>query len=169
MTDRTASSLSALAAEPRFRTIDGLSIRVVESEPRNTDALLLSPWPESVFAYEPIWSRLAEAAHLVAVDLPGFGRSERRDALMTPRAMGEFVVRVADARGLMQPHVVAPDIGPPLRCSPRLHIPVASSASSSEAGAQLFRCNWEGSCATGCLRQTSNRIDGSVDARLSGA
>jgi pimeloyl-ACP methyl ester carboxylesterase len=62
---------------------------------RETDALLLSPWPESVFAYERIWSRLAEPTHLVAIDLPGFGRSERRDALMSPRAMGDFIVRAA--------------------------------------------------------------------------
>jgi pimeloyl-ACP methyl ester carboxylesterase len=100
-----------IAAEPSFRTIDGLAIRCVESEPRNTDALLFSPWPESVFAYEPVWASLAETTHLVAVDLPGFGRSERRDTLMTPRAMGEFIVRVADAFGLVKPHVVAPDIG----------------------------------------------------------
>src|SRR5262249_30171701 len=69
------------------------------------------PWPESVFAYEPVWARLAEPAHLVAIDLPGFGRSERSDALMSPRAMGEFIVRAADAFGLEQPHVVAPDVG----------------------------------------------------------
>jgi pimeloyl-ACP methyl ester carboxylesterase len=111
MTDRTASPLSALAAEPTFRTIDGVSIRFVESDRRDADALLFSPWPESVFAYEPIWSRLAETTHLVAVDLPGFGRSERRDTLMTPRAMGDFIVRVADAFGLERPHIVGPDIG----------------------------------------------------------
>src|SRR4029453_16013819 len=98
--------LKDITEKPTFRTIDGLSIRFVESEPRSTDALLLSPWPESVFAYEPIWSRLAETTHVVAVDLPGFGRSERRDALMTPRAMGEFIVRVADEFGLTKPHVV---------------------------------------------------------------
>ena len=111
MTDRTAPPLSALAAEPTFRTIDGVSIRFVESDRRDADALLFSPWPESVFAYEPIWSRLAETTHLVAVDLPGFGRSERRDTLMTPRAMGDFIVRVADAFGLERPHIVGPDIG----------------------------------------------------------
>jgi pimeloyl-ACP methyl ester carboxylesterase len=72
---------------------------------------LLSPWPESLFAYEPTWSRLAEHTHLVAIDLPGFGHSERRDALLSPRAMGEFVVRVADAFGLENPHVVGPDVG----------------------------------------------------------
>ena len=111
MTDRTARSLSDIGAEPTFCTIDGLSIRFVESDPRDTDALLFSPWPESVFAYEPIWSRLAETAHLVAVDLPGFGRSERKDALMTPRTMGDFILRVADEFQLQKPHVVAPDIG----------------------------------------------------------
>ncbi len=96
---------------PQVRTIDGLSIRFAESEPRETGALLLSPWPESIYAYEPTWRRLAERAHLVAIDLPGFGRSERRDALMAPRAMGAFVARVADAFGLERPHVVGPDVG----------------------------------------------------------
>jgi pimeloyl-ACP methyl ester carboxylesterase len=99
---------------PRFRTIDGLSIRFMESERSATqraDALLLSPWPESIYAFEPVWSRLAQHAHLVAIDLPGFGRSERRDSLMSPRAMGEFVLRVADAFELELPHVIGPDVG----------------------------------------------------------
>src|SRR6478672_4496658 len=109
--NRTAQQLAEIASEPTFRAIDGLSVRFVESDRRDVDALLFSPWPESVFAYEPIWSRLAETAHVVAVDLPGFGRSERRDALMTPRAMGDFMVRVADEFQLQKPHVVAPDIG----------------------------------------------------------
>jgi pimeloyl-ACP methyl ester carboxylesterase len=104
-------TLSDIAAKPTFRVIDGVSIRFVESDRRNVDALLLSPWPESVFAYEPIWSRLAETTHLVAIDLPGFGRSERNDALMTPRAMGDFIVRAADGFGLEHPHVVGPDVG----------------------------------------------------------
>ena len=103
--------LGGIAAKPTFRTIDGVSTRVVESGAGNADALLLSPWPESVFAYEQIWSRLTEKTHLVAIDLPGFGRSERKDALMTPRAMGEFIVRAADAFGLKNPHVVGPDVG----------------------------------------------------------
>jgi pimeloyl-ACP methyl ester carboxylesterase len=96
---------------PQSRTIDGLSIRYVESEPRDDHALLLSPWPESIYCYEPTWNRLAEHTHLVAIDLPGFGQSERRDSLMSPRTMGEFIVRVADAFGLEQPHVVGPDVG----------------------------------------------------------
>ena len=105
------STWSNGSIQPEFRTIDGLSFRFAESEDCDDHALLLSPWPESLFAFEPTWARLAEHAHLVAIDLPGFGHSQRRDALLTPRAMGEFVIRVADAFGLESPHVVGPDIG----------------------------------------------------------
>ncbi len=107
----TTSTPSAIT--PRTRTIDGLSIRYAESDDphRGEHALLLSPWPESLYAYEPTWARLAAQAHVIAVDLPGFGRSERREGLMAPHAMGEFVVRLADAFGLEQPHVVGPDVG----------------------------------------------------------
>ena len=94
-----------------FRVIDGLSVRFAESGDRDDHALLLSPWPESLLAFEPMWSRLAKDMHLVAVDLPGFGHSQRRDALLSPRAMGDFVIQVADAFGLESPHVVGPDIG----------------------------------------------------------
>ncbi|MDT0467104.1 alpha/beta fold hydrolase [Streptomyces gibsoniae] len=96
----------------RFRTIDGLSIRYAESdEPRDCEALLLSPWPESLYAFDATWSRLAERAHLIAVDLPGFGHSELREDLLSPKAMSEFIVRLADEFGLAKPHIVGPDIG----------------------------------------------------------
>jgi len=95
----------------QFRVIDGLSVRFAESEKRDDHALLLSPWPESLLAFVPIWERLAEHTHLVAIDLPGFGRSQRRDELLSPRAMGEFIIRAADAFGLDHPHLVGPDIG----------------------------------------------------------
>src|SRR6202453_1842603 len=95
----------------RFRVIDGLTVRFAQSEEREDHALLLSPWPESLLAFEPVWARLAERAHLVAIDLPGFGLSQRSDALLSPRAMSEFVIRAADAFGLEHPHVIGPDIG----------------------------------------------------------
>jgi pimeloyl-ACP methyl ester carboxylesterase len=97
--------------EMRFRLIGGLTVRFAVSEDRGDQALLLSPWPESLLAFEPSWSRLAEHAHLVAVDLPGFGHSQRRDSLLSPRAMGEFIMDAADAFGLEHPHVVAPGTG----------------------------------------------------------
>lgn len=100
------------AIKPRFRTVDGLSIRYAQSDaPRPVEALLLSPWPESLFAYDATWAELSRHAHLTAVDLPGFGQSELRADLLSPQAMGDFVVRIADELGLRQPHLVGPDVG----------------------------------------------------------
>ena len=73
---RTARPLSEIGAEPvphYQRRVDS----VCGKQSPNADALLLGPWSESVFAYEPAWSRLAETTHLVAIDLPGFGRSRK--------------------------------------------------------------------------------------------
>lgn len=95
----------------QFRVIDGLTVRFAQSEDRGAHALLLSPWPESLLAFEPVWARLAQQVHLVAMDLPGFGHSQRRDTLLSPRAMGEFLIRAADAFELEHPHVLGPDIG----------------------------------------------------------
>jgi len=109
--EKITKSISSIY--PQFRTIDGLSIRFAESDDSDhaAQALLLCPWPESIFAFEPVWSKLSERTHLVAVDLPGFGHSEYRDSLMSPKAMGEFVVRLADEFEMEDPHVVGPDIG----------------------------------------------------------
>jgi pimeloyl-ACP methyl ester carboxylesterase len=107
------SAWSNTLIRPVFRTIDGLSIRFAQSEERDDHAILLCPWPESLFAFDRLWSRLAEHAHLVALDLPGFGHSQRSDELLSPRAMGEFIVRVADVFGLENPHAVGPDVGTP--------------------------------------------------------
>jgi pimeloyl-ACP methyl ester carboxylesterase len=97
----------------RFRLIGGLTVRFAASEAHSDQALLLSPWPESLLAFEPVWWRLAKRTHLVAVDLPGFGHSQRSDSLLSPRAMGEFIITVADTFGLEHPHVVAPGTGTP--------------------------------------------------------
>jgi pimeloyl-ACP methyl ester carboxylesterase len=47
----------------------------------------------------------------VALDLPGFGRSERRTELLSPMAMSEFLVRLLDEWGIENPHLVCPDVG----------------------------------------------------------
>ena len=96
----------------KFRTVDGVRIRYADSGvSREPTVLLTSPWPESVYAFAAMWSRLAEQARLFAIDLPGFGGSERRDDLLSPRAMGEFLAEVILEADLGRPHIVAPDVG----------------------------------------------------------
>ena len=41
--------------EMRFRLIRGLIVRFATSEDHGDQALLLSPWPESLLAFEPVW------------------------------------------------------------------------------------------------------------------
>jgi pimeloyl-ACP methyl ester carboxylesterase len=76
-----------------FRAVDGLQIRFAESDSSAGPRIILtSPWPESLLAFERIWSRLSSTARVMAVDLPGFGRSEGRTDLLSPVTMGEFGV-----------------------------------------------------------------------------
>jgi len=103
---------SAVNMTPRVREADGLAIRCAEADGGGDETvLLLSPWPESLFAWNTVWSRLAQSARLVAIDLPGFGQSERRAELESPRAMGGFLLRLVDEWELGHPHLVGPDVG----------------------------------------------------------
>jgi pimeloyl-ACP methyl ester carboxylesterase len=96
----------------RFRTIDGVRIRYADSgSSKKPVVVLTSPWPESVYAFAPMWASLSEYARLFAVDLPGFGASERRDDLLSPRAMGEFLAQLIAEADLGRAHLVAPDVG----------------------------------------------------------
>ncbi|HTX46116.1 MAG TPA: alpha/beta hydrolase [Solirubrobacteraceae bacterium] len=96
----------------QFRSVDGVRIRYADSGiSRGPTLLLTSPWPESVYAFARMWDTLAERARLFAIDLPGFGASERRDDLLSPRAMGGFLAEVIVEADLGRPHIVAPDVG----------------------------------------------------------
>lgn len=95
-----------------FTIVDGLRIRHAESEgPPERTILLTSPWPETLYAFAPIWRTLARRFRLFAIDLPGLGASDGCAELQYPRAMGSFLLRVIDECQLGRPHLVAPDIG----------------------------------------------------------
>jgi pimeloyl-ACP methyl ester carboxylesterase len=98
--------------EPRFTTVDGLRIRYADTGGAgDTTVLLTSPWPESIYAFTRMWETLGQHARLFAVDLPGFGASQRRDELMSPWAMGGFLAELVVEAELGRPHIVAPDVG----------------------------------------------------------
>jgi pimeloyl-ACP methyl ester carboxylesterase len=98
--------------EVTFQTFAGVRIRYAEGgNAENPAVVLTSPWPESLYAFTPMWASLSGHAHLFAVDLPGFGASERREDLLSPLAMGEFLVQLIAEAGLGTAHIVAPDVG----------------------------------------------------------
>ena len=103
---------TTMTPQVRFRTIDGVRIRYADGgSSRKPTVVLTSPWPESVYAFAPMWASLAEHARLFAVDLPGFGASERREELLSPRAMGGFLGQLVAEADLGIPYIVAPDVG----------------------------------------------------------
>jgi pimeloyl-ACP methyl ester carboxylesterase len=97
-----------------YRTVDGLQIRYADSDGSASQQLVLtSPWPESLYAFHRMWPRLSGIARLLAVDLPGFGRSERRTDLLSPVTMSEFLIQILDEWNIRDPHLVCPDVGTP--------------------------------------------------------
>jgi pimeloyl-ACP methyl ester carboxylesterase len=92
--------------------IDGLEVRYVSGgDPAGTPLVMLSPWPESIYAYAPIWPHLASRLSLTAIDLPGFGLSDGRPDLYSPRGLGDFLPRIVEALGISSAHALGPDVG----------------------------------------------------------
>ena len=134
------SVTSETTPEVRFRTVDGVRIRFADSGGSQEPVILLtSPWPESVYAFAPIWATLAEHARLFAIDLPGFGASDRRDDLLSPRAMGGFLAELiveADLGGRTSSALTS---GPLRLASQRRRTQSGSQASSSAREELQFR------------------------------
>lgn len=108
------AAATAAPIRPEFTTIDGLAIRYARSPKDGAETVLLfSPWPESLLAFLPLWDVLAPEFSLLAVDLPGFGLSEGRPGLLSPSAMGQFLIELNAHFGLEKPHAIAPDVASP--------------------------------------------------------
>ena len=134
-----------MSIEPEFLRLDGLRIRYATSHRADAPTLLmLSPWPESIFAYRPVWDDLAADFSLVAVDLPGFGQSQGSPALMSPLAMGGFAVRFAAELGLGQPHALGPDVGTAALLCAAARRPEAFASIVVGAGAATFPLHTDG-------------------------
>jgi pimeloyl-ACP methyl ester carboxylesterase len=96
-----------------WRAVDGLRIRYATDGSGDEKVVLFSPWPESIYAFAPVWGGLTKHFEVLAIDLPGFGQSEARDDLFAPQKMGEFIAKAFDAFGLTPVHAVGLDVGSP--------------------------------------------------------
>jgi pimeloyl-ACP methyl ester carboxylesterase len=97
---------------PETRKAGGLNVRYAQAGGGGAETVVLtSPWPESLLACHRMWDRLAERVHLIAIDLPGFGKSEARQDPFSPPAMGSFLIELVTEWKLGPVHFVAPDVG----------------------------------------------------------
>jgi pimeloyl-ACP methyl ester carboxylesterase len=131
-----------------WRTIDGLRIRYATNGRGDEKVVLFSPWPESIFAFAPVWGGLTRQFEVLAVDLPGFGRSEARDDLFAPQKMGEFIAKAIDAFGLASVHAVGLDVGSPSVLFAALTRPELFRSLIVGAGASTYPLVVEGNLKT---------------------
>lgn len=108
--------------QPEHMTFDGLKIRYARSRMKGAPTILfLSPLPQSLLCYDAVWSQLSEAADLVALDLPGFGRSEGGIEHMNFAAQSAFLETFLNTLDLSDVHIVAPDIAMPVALHYAIH------------------------------------------------
>jgi pimeloyl-ACP methyl ester carboxylesterase len=130
--------------EVAWRTIDGLKVRYATGGKGSEKIVLFSPWPESIFAFAPVWDGLTKKFEVLAIDLPGFGRSEAREDLFAPRKMGEFIAKALDAFGLKAVHAVGLDVGSPSVLFAALARPELFRSLIVGAGATMFPLDVDG-------------------------
>jgi pimeloyl-ACP methyl ester carboxylesterase len=94
--------------------IDGLSIRYARTGiSSGIPILLTAPWPESIYSFHRLVPHLTAGYQLLLVDLPGFGLSQSRFDVMSPEAMGDFIVKLFKHFRISRTHAVALDVGTP--------------------------------------------------------
>ena len=102
------------AIKTEYKTVAGTRIRFADNGKQDAPVvLLLCPLPQSIICYDPIWSTLGEKYRVVALDLPGFGRSDGGIEFMNFKAQGEFLEKFVNDMGLTNIHIIGPDVGMP--------------------------------------------------------
>jgi pimeloyl-ACP methyl ester carboxylesterase len=82
-------------------------LRVIERNPRGAETVLLvHGYGASSSSWVPILPSLAARFRVLAVDLPGFGLSDKREGDYSPDALADVLAQVLDAKGVTRAHVV---------------------------------------------------------------
>lgn len=110
------------AMKPEFCTVAGKKLRFARGGvPDGPVILLLCPLPQSIIAFDQIWPALTERYRVVALDLPGFGRSEGGNEVMTFAAQSHILDEFIQEQDLEDLHIVGPDIGMPVALHYAIH------------------------------------------------
>jgi len=82
-------------------------LRVVERNPQGAETVLLvHGYGASSASWIPVLPALAQRFRVLAVDLPGFGLSDKRDGDYSPDALADVLAEVLDRKGVARAHVV---------------------------------------------------------------
>jgi pimeloyl-ACP methyl ester carboxylesterase len=73
--------------------------------------VLIHPLGAELVVWEPVMERLARERDVIAVDLPGFGRSPGLDQTSTPRMLAGTVAELMDELGVPRAHVAGNSLG----------------------------------------------------------
>ena len=99
----------------RFEELDGARMHYIETGPADGEVVLLVHGiPTQAFLWRNVIPSLA-SRRVVAVDLIGYGRSDRPAGLpYTPRMNADFLTQFIEQRGYQRVHIVAHDLGGPV-------------------------------------------------------
>jgi pimeloyl-ACP methyl ester carboxylesterase len=82
-------------------------LRVIERNPGAAETVLLvHGYGSSSASYAPVIDALAPRFHVLAIDLPGFGKSDRREGDYSPPALADVLAAVLDAKHVARADVV---------------------------------------------------------------
>ncbi|GHD08544.1 hydrolase [Streptomyces violarus] len=90
----------------------GIRLHAVEGgQPNGPAVVLLAGFPQTWWAWRKVMPQLADRFHVIAIDLPGQGHSERPDASYDTHTVAAYVHATVKALGVSTYWLVAHDIG----------------------------------------------------------
>lgn len=102
------------AAESRFVEVDGLRLHYTE-QGSGEPVLFLHGWPTSSYLWRNVMPAVAEERRAIALDMPGYGASEKPlDASYSFRFFERAVDGFLDALGIGRTGLVVHDVGGPI-------------------------------------------------------
>src|SRR3954471_5875854 len=99
--------LETLPETERLQVEGRGQLRVIDRNPQAQETVLLvHGYGASSASWAPVIPILAERYRVIAVDLPGFGKSDKRAGDYSPDALADVLARVLDQKHVQRAHVV---------------------------------------------------------------
>ena len=108
----TETSAKGAFPQVQFRTVAGVRIRFADSGGTKQPTLLLTcPWPESVYAFEPMWARWPSTPACSRSTCRASAHHSAATNCCRLMAMGEFLAELIVDADLGRLYIVGPDVG----------------------------------------------------------